>query len=166
MECSNCGSLSARLHTRMIGVEERQVCLCDRCYQKLYPKSDASELFAHLFGNGGAKTKKSKVCSSCGMSLETFRKTGLLGCAGCYSAFRSEIYNSVRYCQWDSVHRGKEPNVVPEEKYDMVRDLVREQESIKSEIDRAFQAGDYKLASALQSRLQAIHDRLVQAGEV
>ena len=166
MECSNCGSLSAQVHTRNIDGEKKQVCLCEKCYQKLYPKSDASELFAHLFGSGNVKTKKSKVCPSCGMTLVAFQKTGLLGCAGCYSAFRNEIYNSVRYCQWDYMHRGKEPNAVTEEKYDLVRELVREQESVKSQIDRAFQEGDYKLASQLKRRLQSIHDQLLQAGEV
>ena len=161
MECSNCGSLSAQVHTRIVGGIERKVCLCNDCYEKLYSKSDASEMFAHLFGSGSEKTKKKKVCPSCGMRLDEFQKTGLLGCAGCYSAFRSEIYNSVRYCQWDAIHRGKEPNGATEEKYD----LVREQEYIKAQIDLALQAGDYKLVSQLKRRLQAVHEKLVMAEE-
>ncbi|MDE6410973.1 MAG: hypothetical protein K2L02_00355 [Clostridia bacterium] len=166
MECSNCGSPSAQIHTRVVGGDEIQVCLCSECYEKLYAKSDASELFAHLFGSGGEKTKKKKVCPSCGMKLEEFRRSGLLGCTGCYTAFRSEIDHSVRYCQWDAIHRGKEPNGATEEKYELVRELVREQESVKAQIDLAFQAEDYKLVSELKRRLQTIREKLTVAGEV
>ena len=161
MECSNCGSLSAQLHTRMIDGTQKKVCLCQACFEKIYSKSDASELFAHLFGSGSAKTKKSKLCPSCGMTIEEFRKSGLVGCSGCYSAFRKEIMNSVRYCQWDSLHRGKVPAGASEEKYD----LVREQEFVKSQMDAALMAGNYKLADQLHRRLQVIHAQLVPAEE-
>lgn len=164
MNCSNCGSPSARIRIRIADGVEKKVCLCDDCYQKLYPKLDASELFARLFG-GGITEKKHKVCPSCGMTLERFRETGLLGCAGCYSAFRNEIYNSVRYCQWGFVHKGKEQSAVAEEKYDQVRELVREQESVKSQFDLAMKRGDGSLAEEYKQRLKIIHDKLVQAGE-
>lgn len=160
MDCSNCGGPSAQLYTRVIDGTEKQVCLCGACYKKLYSKSDASEMFAHLFG-GGKKPKEKKVCPSCGSTLDGFRKTGLLGCADCYTAFRSEIYNSVRYCQWDAIHRGKEPNGATEEKYD----LVREQEYIKAQINLALQEGDYRLVSELKRRLQDVHEKLVMAEE-
>ena len=161
MECTNCGSLLAQLHTRMSGGTEKTVCLCQACFEKLYPKSDASELFAHLYSKGGAKTKKSKVCPSCGMTMDAFQKSGLLGCSGCYETFRKEIMNSVRYCQWDSLHRGKVPSGASEEKYD----LVREQEFVKSQMDAALVAGNYKLADQLNRRLQSIHAKLVRGGE-
>ena len=95
------------------------------------------------------------------MTLESFRKTGLLGCKDCYTAFRAEINNSIRYCQWDSLHRGKKTGVVSEEIYD----LVREQEYTRAQIDKAFSAGEYKLAEELTRRLQEIHEKLSQAGE-
>ena len=40
-----------------------------------------------------------KTCPRCGMKLGEFRKTGLLGCAGCYCAFREEILPTVRRVQ-------------------------------------------------------------------
>lgn len=161
MECSNCGSPSAQIRIRVSEDGEKKVCLCDKCFEKLYPKSDALELFSHLFGSGVAQTKKRKACPSCGMTLESFRKTGLLGCTGCYTAFRSEINQSLRYCQWDSLHRGKKPSDFSEEIYD----LVREQEYIRSQIDKAFTAGDYRRAEELTRRLQEIHAKLSEAGE-
>ena len=90
MECSNCGSPSAKLHKRLVDGAEIQMCLCSACYEKLYSKSDVSERFARLFGDSGKKAKIKKVCHSCGITLEEFRNTGLLGCTGCYTAFRNE----------------------------------------------------------------------------
>lgn len=156
MDCSNCGSPSAKFYTREGSGKEQRVCLCEECYKKLYPDSDASEVFARLFGNAGAKTKKSKTCPSCGMTLASFRKTGLAGCADCYAAFRSEIYESVRYCQWDIRHRGKAPSGGAEEKYD----LVREQELVKSQFDAAMSEKNYRLAEQLKRRLQEIHGKI------
>ena len=165
MECSNCGSPSAKLHKRLVGGAEIQMCLCSACYEKLYSKSDVSERFARLFGDSGKKAKIKKVCHSCGITLEEFRNTGLLGCTGCYTAFRNEIENSLRYCQWSSVHSGKKMNGATEEKYELVRELVREQEYIKAQMDRAFQEDDYKLVAELKRRLQAIRKKLALAGE-
>ncbi len=156
MDCSNCGSPSAQFYTRESNGKENRVCLCEACYNKLYTDSDTSEVFARLFGNAETKTKKSKTCSSCGMTLASFRKTGLAGCAGCYAAFRSEIYDSVRYCQWDTQHRGKSPSGGAEEKYD----LVREQELVKSQIDAAMSGKNFRLAEQLKRRLKEIHGKI------
>ena len=145
MECSNCGSPSAKLHKRLVDGAEIQMCLCSACYEKLYSKSDVSERFARLFGDSGKKAKIKKVCH--------------------YTAFRNEIENSLRYCQWSSVHSGKKMNGATEEKYELVRELVREQEYIKAQMDRAFQEDDYKLVAELKRRLQAIRKKLALAGE-
>lgn len=165
MECSNCGSPSARIYERIVGGAKKKACLCENCYEKLYSKSDVSDLFPQIFGGGKAKTKRRAVCPSCGMTREQFQTTRLLGCAGCYSAFRDEIYDVVRHCQWDYLHKGKEPNVVTEDRYDLVRDLVREQEYIKGELDRAEDDGDDELAEQLQRRLKAVREKLMRAGE-
>ena len=162
MECSICGSLSAQLHTRTVDGTENQVCLCDACYKKLYSKSDGSELFAHLFGSRGAQTKKRKVCSSCGMTLDAFQKSGLLGCAECYTAFRDEINKSIRYCQRSNLHCGKKPIGTSELKYE----LVREQESFRSQLSVARREGDSVLAEELSRRLEELQGMIARAEAV
>ena len=56
-------------------------------------------------------------------------------------------------------------NGATEEKYELVRELVREQEYIKAQMDRAFQEDDYKLVAELKRRLQAIRKKLALAEE-
>lgn len=168
MDCSNCGSSVARAYKRIVNGAEKEVCLCEKCYRKLYSKSDAPDFFAHVFGDKGNKPdkpKSDKVCPSCGMTYARFKNTGFLGCANCYSVFRDEIRNSVRYCQWDVKHTGKEPIGFAEEKYDMVRELARVQEQFKLQIDLARQEGDRGRMEKYQRRLKEIQDMLVKAGD-
>ena len=162
MECSICGSPSAQLRTHSADGTKNQVCLCDACYKKLYTKSDGSELFAHLFGSRGAKAEKRKVCSSCGMTLESFQKSGLLGCAQCYTAFRDEINHSIRYCQRSNQHCGRKPIVSSDLKYE----LVREQESFRSQLNVARREGDFALEEELSRRLEELQKMIVRAEAV
>lgn len=159
MDCSNCGSPIASVYTREINGREQKVCLCKECYKRLYQKSDASKVFARIFGSdekASDNDEKSRECPSCGATLESFRKTGLVGCADCYIEFRTEIFNSLRYCQWDAVHRGKEPTGATEERYDLVRDLAREQETVIEELNEAYAVEDDERAKRLEKRLKSI----------
>ena len=168
MECSNCGSSFAQAYKRVVNGVEKEVYLCEKCYQKIYTKSDAPEFFAHIFGDRASEPeqpKNVKVCPSCGMTYARFKNTGLLGCANCYTVFCSEIRNSVRYCQWDVKHSGKEPIGFAEEKYDMVRELARIQEQFKLQLDLAKREGDREREEKYRRRLQEIQDMLVKAGE-
>lgn len=158
MDCSNCGSPSALVYKIKKDGAEKEVCLCADCYERLYPKKDTSELFAHVFGKSNSQPKKASNCPSCGMTLESFQRSGLLGCAGCYSAFRREIMNAVRYCQWGGLHLGKTPSGDSAEKYD----LVREYEAVKSQMDAALLSGNYRLAEEVKRRLQAVYEKLTR----
>lgn len=162
MICVNCGSDSAQLYKRTSGGREVTVCLCPACYRKMYPEGDAIDLFTQFLGNTGGR--RSKACPSCGTTLGDFRKTGLLGCAECYDAFRDELLPSIRYIQRDAVHRGKQPDEFAGTKYDLVRALVEEQAKVKDELDRAMLAQDFERAKELKARLRQIDANLMLTG--
>ncbi len=162
MICANCGEDSAQLFKRTVDGKELSLVLCPVCYKKLYPEGDAADMFTHFLGNTGAR--RSKACPSCGTTLGEYRKTGLLGCADCYTAFREELLSSIRFIQRDVVHRGKQPDDLAGSKYDEARELILEQESVRAEIDRALLSGDYKKAEALRLRLKEIDDKLSNMG--
>ena len=161
MECSICGSFSAKLHTRTVDGTKKEMCLCQACYQKLYSKSDAPDIFSRLYGGNNAEAKDLEVCPSCGVTREAFKRSSLLGCSGCYSAFRNTIYNSVRYCQRGRLHVGKAPSGSAEQKYDLVRD----QEAFRSQINAARRAGNYQLADELELRLREVRAKLARTEE-
>ena len=93
------------------------------------------------------------------MTLDRYLKSGLLGCTGCYSTFRNEIADAVRYCQRSGVHCGKMPNGASELKYD----LVREQEAFRSQLNIARREGDVQQARELSRRLQEIQEKIILA---
>ncbi len=91
----------------------------------------------------------SRVCPRCGTTIEEFRRTGLVGCAECYRAFREEILSAVRRVQGTTRHEGAIP-AVSEEKYS----FMLEQQHLKDAIERALRAGKFEEAEALQQRLR------------
>lgn len=90
-----------------------------------------------------------RVCPRCGTTIEDFRRTGLLGCADCYRAFRGEILSAVRRVQGTTRHEGAIP-AVSEEKYS----FMLEQQHLKDAIERAMRAGRFEEAETLQQRLR------------
>ena len=164
MLCTNCGKNPANTYRRREEGREISVCLCPACYEKLYPEEGEGDFFTQFLGNTGSK--KSKVCPNCGLSLGEFRRTGLLGCAKCYKAFRAELIPTVRYIQWEVKHEGKIPSDDAEQKYDRVCALLRERDFLAIELERAKQGGDYSAAQRIQSQLGQVTKRLSESEEV
>ena len=92
---------------------------------------------------------KFTVCPRCGTTIEEFRRTGLLGCAECYSVFREEILSTVLRVQGKTRHEGDIP-AVKEEKYS----FMLEQQHLKEEIERAMRERRYAEAEELKQRLK------------
>ena len=157
MQCSKCKIREAQKYTRRSGDKEVTVYLCPACYDLLYPAGDSDELFTALLGNLG---ESEKACPHCGITLLDFRRTGLLGCAHCYTAFRNELIPTVQYIQGKLQHDGKAQSEEAREKYDMMLALVKEQEMEKERLRRAEERGDTTGAARARKRLGEIDRRL------
>ena len=158
MLCACCGKNSAKLYKRDAEGKEITLSLCEECYEKLYPeREEQGDFFASFVGG---EEKGEKCCPACGTTLAAFRHTGLLGCAYCYTAFRTELLPAVRYAQGKLHHEGKAPSGRADEQYDTIRELVHEQERLKTCIRAAETEGDDFVARKLKSRLANINRRL------
>lgn len=132
--------------------------LCAACYEKLYPeREEEGDFFASFVGG---EEKGGNRCPACGTTLEDFRHTGLLGCAYCYTAFRAELLPAVHYAQGKLQHEGKAPSGRADEQYDLIRELVHEQERLKTCIRAAEAEGDDFVVRKLKGRLAEINRRL------
>ncbi len=158
MLCKNCGKNPAQKYVIKSDGRERQVFLCRACYEKLYGEADEADFFTSLMGGMGEAAEA--ACPVCGTTLEDFRATGLLGCAHCYTAFREEITPTVRRIQGKTRHEGKVPETAAGEKYELVRELVREQDRLKGELERAMRERDFSAAEKLKERLREINHKL------
>ena len=89
-------------------------------------------------------------CESCGLSYEQFRKTGLLGCPECYSAFERALTPLLeRAHEGAARHLGKVPSRagVNELRQQRLRQLRRE-------LEEAVASEQYEQAASLRDRLQ------------
>lgn len=67
----------------------------------------------------------SVLCERCGTSLASFRKTGRLGCTGCYEAFRSQLQPMLEQIHGQTVHAGRRPlSTAPEQQLRSRRDQL------------------------------------------
>jgi protein arginine kinase activator len=106
MLCSNCGKREAEvLIKQVVEGDVHNLSLCRVCAEELGFISPDIPSITISFSLGDPdlmdqkKTKRmrlerrenvydSLVCNSCGTKYSVFRKTGLLGCSGCYESFR------------------------------------------------------------------------------
>lgn len=77
-------------------------------------------------------------CPACGFALETFRKTGRLGCPDCYTVFARELEN----------------DLPAETEEDTPADDRRE---LEAQLRAAIEREDYETAAALRDRLRNLN---------
>ena len=159
MQCVNCGKHAAREYIRNAEGQKLRLMLCPACYAALYPEEER-DLFSSFVGKTRPDRHR-KECPACGTTIEMFRRTGLVGCATCYTALREELMPSIRFVQANNVrHDGKEPSADAEEKYDLVRGLVQEQEAVKAQLERAVKEHNDGEVARLKARLREIKRKL------
>ena len=91
-----------------------------------------------------------KICPNCGMPIEDFRRSGLLGCAKCYTTFRMECLSAARRVQKSIFHTGNRPT------QDENRQLFIEQAQLVERYSQAIREGKMKEADELHHRLEEI----------
>ena len=155
MLCENCGKRPAQKFVRTVEGRQLTIELCPECYRALYPEKE-SGAFAALVGASG---REDAACPVCGTTFGEYRRTGLLGCAGCYSAFREELCSAVRGIQGKLRHTGKRPEQQAEEEYDRMRAYVSRRELLREKLEVAMRGHDYIAARRLQRELRELAAR-------
>lgn len=115
MLCADCQENKATVHfTQIVNDETETFHLCQGCAQARglktassspqVPLSDfLSEMGAPLFTKA---TSINVACPRCGCTFRQFRKTGRLGCAGCYETFEQEMSALLRKIHGSNEHMG------------------------------------------------------------
>ena len=107
------------------------------------------------------------VCSVCGTTFQSYRKTGKLGCAACYDQFGQIIIPEFALSHHGSVHCGK----TPPESVDQWQDpavserirLRRELEELSKGLDESVRREEFELAAELRDRIASIEAELKSA---
>lgn len=162
MQCQNCHKNPATVHlTEIQDNRMTELHLCQACAQeKGLAAAPAAEKFsiADLLAGMVDKmstTEEEKVgpvqCPHCGMHYSTFKESGRLGCAECYSAFAPKLRPLLRRIHGSTRHVGKLPT----------RDTNgvsqgRQLQRLHDELLRAVESEEFERAAELRDRIQQI----------
>ena len=111
MLCEECGKKQAEvMMTTVINGESTTRHLCRECLKK-YQAGDLQAVLAAVLSAMAAKNQSQDqapdiICPHCGETYAEFQKTGMLGCAECYQAFRKELTPLITRVQGRTQHAG------------------------------------------------------------
>ena len=163
MKCELCGKRESVVHVQqVIGNETIDIHLCETCAHEkgISRRSDKVELSLTQLLTGlfdlkrGEATEEATECSTCGMSVDEFKKDGRLGCPDCYTSFTSHIRNVHKRLSGMTRHRGKLP-----QKLITYKELLIDRERLKSQLDEAIGREDYETAAVIRDQMRALERR-------
>lgn len=98
-------------------------------------------------------------CEACGWNTDKFNKTGRLGCAKCYAAFKDILKEALKNMHKGTMHVGKRPRGpgAPGSDAPMLEIM-----SLQRLLDEHVQREEYEQAAKVRDRLKALRE---QAGE-
>lgn len=121
MICQICGKNPATVHfTEIHDNKMSEMHVCERCAEERglqgapkKQKFDFGDVVAGMV-DGMTSTEEERVghvvCPRCAMPYSSFKETGRLGCADCYTAFQFQLRPLLRRIHGDTRHRGKVPS--------------------------------------------------------
>lgn len=152
MLCSNCKKRPA---THFTGDNENINGLCDECYERL---GAALEFAGGSPGLLPASEEEPLACPVCGITFEEYERTGLVGCAACYDAFRKELMPVIRGIHGKTTHEGKRP--LGDGK---MFELLEEQKRLRAELESAIREKRRQDADRLNRDIRDI-SRMIERG--
>ena len=160
MICDECGKPAAVRLTSIVNGEKVTRNLCGECMEdvrKSMPNLDLSGLVGILASLIQATKKIDTedpdeimiVCEDCGTTYEQFQKRGLLGCTGCYRAFREPLLVLLQRVHGHTQHVGKRPGAYPG---DMSERINLNQ--LRRQLQQAIADEEYEQAAVLRDRIR------------
>ncbi len=151
MLCEECNQNPAEVSvTTVINGESSTRRLCAQCVKK-YQSGDIQSVLAAILSSMAVKQKADIRCEQCGHSFDAFEKTGMLGCAQCYTAFRAQLLPVITRVQGRTQHAGRRPAVSVEEQA-----AAAHMQELRSQMEAAVQAEDFETAARCRDELRAM----------
>lgn len=165
--CQSCHERDAVVRlTQIVGDDVSTVHLCSKCAAERGIGTEAAaaqsplSAFLAAMGKGGpgivAAAAIGEACPDCGATLQDFRASGRLGCAGCWVAFERPLRDLLRRVHGATRHNGEAylpldlVNVTEPEQRQRTRLELSEQ------LRLAIAAEDFERAAELRDQLRVL----------
>ncbi len=93
MNCNRCNKQGAKPYKYNDNGTVASVYLCDACFSEISLSNNQAQRSQPT--QQSSLLKMERKCPACGKTLASIRKTGYLGCAECFLAFRSELISVI-----------------------------------------------------------------------
>ena len=152
MLCDECGKQPAEVVlTTVVNGQSTTRHLCRECVKK-YKAGDIQAVLAAVLSTMAQKQQTPDItCPNCGETYAEFQKSGMLGCAECYQAFRKELTPLITRVQGRAQHAGRRPPVSEEEQA-----RINEMESLRARMEAAVAEENFEEAAKLRDALRAL----------
>ena len=152
MLCEECGKRPAEvLMTAVVGGQSTTRNLCRECLKK-YKAGDLQAVLAAVLSAMADKNQAPDItCPRCGETYAEFQKSGMLGCAECYQAFRRELTPLITRVQGRAQHAGRKPPVSEEEQA-----RLTQMELLRARMEAAVAEENFEEAARLRDELRAL----------
>ncbi len=152
MLCEECGERQAEvLVTTVVGGESVTRHLCRECLKK-YQAGDLQAVLAAVLALMTQKEKQPEItCPHCGMAFSEFEKSGMLGCAECYQAFRAQLTPLITKVQGRAQHAGRRPRLSAEE-----QERQQKIEALRTQMEAAVAVENFEEAARLRDEIRAM----------
>lgn len=161
MKCDVCDDKTATVFlTQIVKGNMQKINLCENCAkEKGVTDPTGFQLADMLLGFGqGARVETQpmeKSCTACGMTQSTFRKTGRLGCAACYSVFGDGMDGLLKAMHKGTRHIGKVPAHLSNRQAD-----EEHLAQLRTALDDAVSKEAYEDAARLKSEIATLEKSL------
>ncbi|MEQ1831673.1 MAG: UvrB/UvrC motif-containing protein [Candidatus Eisenbacteria bacterium] len=162
MLCQICGKNPASVHfTEIHDNKMSEIHVCERCAEEKgmhtpaqQHKFEIADLLAGMV-DSMTHTEEERVghvqCPRCGLLYSSFKETGRLGCADCYTAFQFQLRPLLRRIHGDTHHRGKAP-VRGQESVSSTRTIQR----LHDELQRAVEREEFERAAQVRDEIRKL----------
>jgi len=160
MKCDGCDGQPVVTEVIVKNGQKIEQHLCEKCAAQAGITPQAHAPFGQLFtklvisqaGGGASSDAAAQACPSCGLGYAEFRKTGSLGCPGCYEAFEPLIAPLIERAHEGATHHvGKVPR-----RAGASCDRQRQIQALRKELLQAVESEQFERAARLRDRVRVL----------
>lgn len=164
MLCQMChkNQATTRILTTVNG-KTQEYMLCSTCadksgyFTKYFDFGIGNLLSGFLENIQDKETQSLKKCPQCGMTFAEFSKTGKLGCAHCYDAFKDELIPMIERIHGKSIHVKKQNHISTATKSVDVKEKIKK---LQIKMQKAIEIQDFENAAQIRDEIKDLRKQV------
>jgi len=159
ISCVGCAFPPNLFLTQIVNGKTIMASLCAECRHLLEVTQSAGFNLVWMVLNQSPEEQIQEIpnecCGACGFTTANFKKSGMLGCAHCYSVFFYSLETILPEMHRGVRHHGKAPA-----RLRMQGDIEQRRSEITAQLEGAIAIEDFEAAARLRDELQTLLDSI------